>query len=97
MDPQTIFFLAGVIFIIILAALLFPALVRLNRILFRIDEVSGELLMPARQFAKALAVLKGSAVSAAIAYFLNKAAELHPAKRAARKRSKNSEETNKSG
>jgi len=75
MDITGLSLIIFVAFLFMLGAFLFPVLFRLNRILGRVDEISADLVHPMKHLAKALAVLKESAITAGIAYFMKKVNE----------------------
>ncbi len=70
---QTVFFVVAIIFFIVVGALALPALLRINRILGRVDSISKDLVGPAKHLARAAAALQESAIAAGVAYFIKKA------------------------
>ncbi len=80
-DPQSIFFIVGTIFFVLLGFLLFPVLVRMNRISRRVDHITRELMGPAKHLTRALAALQESAIAAGVAYFMKKAQEFMSARK----------------
>ena len=70
---QTVFFVVAITFFIVIGALALPALIRINRILRRVDSISRDLVGPANHLAKAAAALQESAIAAGVAYFIKKA------------------------